>query len=335
MAFSKRQHGSTGKDARLTAAGTAALLGPTFAVPRTSRVTAGPHLRKLEFVETGSVRAIPGESMQAVSFPARQRTHYRHELRTLTYVTLDDANGGIVRNLNQEGVAVQAVVALRPQQRVRLRFELKFPRLRVETSGQVSWASSSGQCGIRFVDLPVRTRHQINEWIFSNLLDAIVRDAAHPRSMFGTSVVSIAGEEENDGLTLSAPPRPAIRLEAEFTGRDEASVLHHGVDAADDPHAELNWLSQPISGRTLTWLVDSLVVTAALLMFALIFLSIAHELPPWPLTLGTAFAAAVFVAAAYWAVFALLGGPSLGARLAQAVSNAEEKEESEDAVRIR
>ena len=239
-------------------------------------------------------------------FPRGRRTHYRHELRTLTYVTLDDANGGIVRNLNQEGVAVQAVVALRPQQRVRLRFELKFPRLRVETSGQVSWASSSGQCGIRFVDLPVRTRHQINEWIFSNLLDAIVRDAAHPRSMFGASVVSIAGEEENDGLTLSAPPRPAIRLEAEFTGRDEASVLHHGVDAADDPHAELNWLSQPISGRTLTWLVDSLVVTAALLMFALIFLSIAHELPPWPLTLGTAFAAAVFVAAAYWAVFALL-----------------------------
>ena len=74
---------------------------------------------------------------------------------------------------------------------------------------------------------------------------------------------------------------------------------------------------------------------AALFLFALIFLSIAHELPPWPLTLGTASVAAVFVAAAYWAVFAVFGGPSLGARLAQAVSNVEEKEESEDAVRIR
>src|ERR1017187_10977199 len=98
--------------------------------------------------------------MQSVFFPARQaRTHYRHELRTLTYVTLDEANGGIIRNMNHEGVAVQAVAALHQQQRVRLRFELRFPRLHVETYGQVSWASPSGQCGIRFVDLPARATH--------------------------------------------------------------------------------------------------------------------------------------------------------------------------------
>jgi hypothetical protein len=276
--------------------------------------------------------------MQAASFPARHaRTHYRHELRTLTYVTLDDGNGGIIRNLNHEGVAVQAVAALRPEQRVRLRFELRFPRLRVETSGQVSWASPSGRCGIRFVDLPASIRGQINEWIFSNLLDALAREAAHPRSIFGASVVSIAREEnvreeniveqnalaENDGLTLSAAPRAAILLEPGFT------------DLAGDPYAQLNCLSRPLSGRTLSWLVDSLVVTAAVLMFALIFLSIAHELPPWPLTLGAASVAAVFVAAAYRVVFAIFGGPSLGARLAQAVSGVEEGEGGEEAVRIR
>ena len=286
--------------------------------------------------------------MQSVSFPAREaRTHYRHELRTLAYVTLDEANGGIIRNLSHEGVAVQAVGALRPQQFVRLRFELRFPRLRVETAGQVSWASASGRCGIRFVDLPVRTRHQINEWIFANLLDAIARDAAHPRSIFGASVVSIApGEkareetirQENDGLTVSAAPRPAIRLEPVFTTPDEASLHRHSeeelADPADDPYAQLNWLSRPLSGRTLSWLVDGLVVTAALLLFALIFLSIAHELPPWPLALGTAVAAAIFVAAAYWGVFSVFGGASLGVRLARGTSSIEE-EESEDAVRIR
>jgi hypothetical protein len=303
--------------------------------------------------------------MQAVTFPARQpRTHYRHELRTLTYVTLDDANGGIIRNLNHQGVAVQAVAPLREQQRVRLRFELRFPRLRVETYGQVSWASSSGQCGIRFVDLPARTSHQIDEWIFSNLLDAVARDAAHPRSIFGASVVSIAREkdvrdenvreknargenareenasEENDGLTLSASPRPAIRLDPSFTRPDEAQILHQHreedlTDPVYDSNAQLNWLSRPLSGRTLAWLVDSLVVFAGLLLFALIFLSIAHELPPWPLTLGTALAAAVFVAAAYCTLFVLFGGASLGARVAQAASGIEEEDEGEDAVRIR
>jgi hypothetical protein len=283
--------------------------------------------------------------MQVVSFPARQaRIHYRHELRTLTYVTLDDANGGIIRNLNHEGVAVQAVAPLRRHERVRLRFELRYPRLRVETSGQVSWASPSGKCGIRFVDLPERTSHQINEWIFSNLLDALARDAIHPRSMFGASVVSIVQEEnlpqEEDGLTLSASPHPAIRLGPSSASGDDAPVLpqYREEDLADpayDPHAQLSWLSRPLSGLTLAWLVDSLVVTAALLLFALIFLSIAKELPPLPLALGTASAAAVFVAAAYWAVFAVFGGPSLGARLAQAACSLEEKEENQDLDRFR
>ena len=277
--------------------------------------------------------------MQLVSDPARQaRSHYRHELRTLTYVTLDEANGGIIRNLNHEGVAVQAVAALRQEQRVRLRFELRFPRLRVETKGQVSWANRSGQCGIRFVDLPASIRRQIDEWIFSNLLDALARDAVHPR-IFGASVASIVREDSaiEDGLTLSAAPRPAIRLEPSITKQDDLLLPAHReeypADLVDEPHARVSWLSRPISGRTLAWLADSLVVVAALLLFALIFLSIAHELPPWPLTLATAVAAMIFIAATYRTVFALFGGASLGARLAQAASSVEEEEE--DTVRIR
>jgi len=304
--------------------------------------------------------------MQTASFLAQQtRTHYRHELRTLTYVTLDEANGGIIRNLNHEGIAVQAVGPLHRHQRVRLRFELRFPRLRLETYGQVSWASPSGQCGIRFVDLPARTRRQINEWIFSNLLDAVARDADHFRSVFGASVVSIVREEnvreknareenvseanpheenapeEDDGLTLSASSRPVIHLEPSIAKWDEAPVLHRHSEEGDItnpagyPDGRLNWLSQPLSGHTIAWLVDGLIVIAGLLSFVLIFLSIAHELPPWPLTLGTASAAAVFVAAVYWAVFAVSGGPSLGARLAQAASGLEEEEEGEDSGRFR
>jgi hypothetical protein len=259
---------------------------------------------------------------------------------------------------------VQAVGALRAQQLIRLRFELKFPRLRVEASGLVQWASRSGQCGIRFVDLPPSTRHQIDEWIFSNFLDALARDASRPRSIFGASVVSIAREEnlpqgpvrsrngreesvqeenvpqENDGLTLSATPRPAIRLEPEPTKHSEATVLplHEDDDLAhpiEDPYAHLSWLSRPLSGRTLAWLVDGLVVLAALLLFAIIFLSITKELPPWPLTLGTAAAAVVFVTATYRTMFVVFGGRSLGARLAQGASRFEESEGSDGAGRFR
>jgi hypothetical protein len=282
--------------------------------------------------------------MQAASSTeGRSRSYYRHELRTLTYVTLDEANGGIIRNLNHEGVAVQAVAALHPQQRVRLRFELRLPRLRVEADGQVRWASRSGQCGIRFVDLPSSTRLQIDQWIFSNLLDTLARDADRPRSIFGASVVSIArGEkaassEEEDGLTLSAAPRPVIRLEPSIPARKEAAVLHphsdEDIKASDDE--QLSWLSRPLSGRSLAWLVDGLVMLAGLLLFAVVFLSIAHELPPWPLALGTGLAAAAFVAGTYWIVFAMFGGESLGVRLAQAGSGVELEEADEEAVRMR
>jgi len=288
--------------------------------------------------------------MQSASFPERQsRSHYRHELRTLTYVILDEANGGIIRNLSHEGVAVQAVGALRAEQRIRLRFELRSPRLRVDAYGKVSWSNPSGQCGIRFVDLPERTSHQINQWIFSNLLDIVGPGAAHSEPIFEDPVVPIAGQDNpfagSDGLTLSASARPSIRLESGFMPRDEADEAPDFASAlgseeySDDPAGEafgqLNWLSRPISARTLAWLVDGLVVIAGFLLFGVIFLSIAQELPQWPVTLSAAVGAAAFVSVTYWSLFAILGGPSLGVRLARATGDSERKDESESADRFR
>jgi len=283
--------------------------------------------------------------MQSVDIPARQaRAHYRHEMSTLTYVTLDAANGGIIRNLNHVGVAVQAVGALRPEQRVRLRFELRFPRLRVDASGEVSWAHSSGRCGIRFVELPKEVRRQIDEWIFSNLLDAVALDAAQPHSMFAASMVPIARgdrpgyehvQEEMHGVSAPAAPLQAIPLGAGFAGMHDG-LLHldreeNIADLAVEPSEKLSWLSRPLSGRTLSWVVDGLVVTAGVLLFTLIFLSIAKELPPWPLAVGTGFAAAGFVATAYWGLFRMFGGSSLGVRLALAAASVEEEEKEKAA----
>jgi PilZ domain len=274
------------------------------------------------------------ESMQSQSFPARGvNRQYRHELHTLTYVTLDAANGGIVRNLSQDGVAVQAVAALRQQQCVRVRFELRVPRLRIDASGQVSWANSTGQCGIRFTDLSEHTRQQIGEWIFSSLLDTMAREAQNPSSIFASSadVVQQEGLEESVGLTSSPGPRPVIRLEGRSSPEIDART---GIDAPIPQQDEVEGLpdelplSRSLSGRTLAWLVDSLIVVAGLCLFILVFLSIARELPQWRLTLGAALVAATFIVAAYRMISIAFGGVSLGARLAQAASESPEKEEN-------
>jgi PilZ domain len=279
--------------------------------------------------------------MQSASSPARQaRSHYRHELRTLTYVTLDEANGGVIRNLNHEGMSIQAVAALRHEQRVRLRFELRFPRLRVDAYGQVSWSKPSGQCGIRFTDLSPRLSSQIDQWIFSNLLDSVARETTHSRSIFEDSVISISQQgreaEQIDGLTLSAPPHPVIELEPRVIS-NEAGVplIEMEEESFEQTYVGLNWLSRPISAKSLAWLVDGLVVIAALLLFVLTFLTIARELPEWPVTLAAVAAAAVFVVVAYWSLFVVFGGPSLGARLARATSGLDHDDECGEEDRFR
>lgn len=285
--------------------------------------------------------------MQSVSISARQaRRHYRHELRTLTYITLDQANGGIVRNLNDEGLAVQAVAALRQDQRVRLRFELRFPRLRVETYGQVTWTSPSGRCGIRFIDLPEPTAHQIQEWIFANLLESAGLSATHSGSIFGESLHSIGSDENlkqanvqpgnssqrNGALNRSPSAGPAVPFNPDFRlipQPRQVREMRLANSASERSHQ--NWLSRPLSARTFAWLVDALVITAALLLFALIFLSIAHELPRWPLSLAAGSVTTLFIVATYRMMFAVFGGPSAGARLAQASSMGSQNEEEIEA----
>src|SRR4030081_858718 len=173
--------------------------------------------------------------MEVAASPARKaRAHHRHDLRTLTYVVLDEANGGIIRNLNHQGVAVQAVAALRLHQMVRLRFELRSPRVRVEARGEVLWSNSSGQCGVRFLDLSPRMIRQINEWIFGNLLESIPQHSTRAGSMLW-NVTSISGStEESDGLVVSPAPRKVIQLEPDALHID-SSVAE---DEASNPGAD-------------------------------------------------------------------------------------------------
>jgi PilZ domain-containing protein len=266
-----------------------------------------------------------------ISSARQARTKHRHELRTLTYVTLDQANGGIVRNLTHDGIGVQVVAAVRPRQQLRVRFELRYPRLRVETRGEVVWATFSGQCGIRFLDMTPRMTRQINEWIFGNLLEGATLHPERDGSMFA----EVAETLVDDGLVLSPVPRNVISLpvrrEAVKSAVREDRVRKDLVpedlsESVADEESQSDWLSQPLSGRGLVWTVNGLVVVASLLLFALVFLSVNREAPPWPL--ATAFGAAILVAALYWGFFKTFAGSSLGTKLARLAESDMEEEEA-------
>jgi hypothetical protein len=267
--------------------------------------------------------------MEAGTSPARRaRAQHRHELRTLAYVTLDQANGGIVRNLTHSGIGVQVVAAVRPRQQLRVRFELRYPRLQVETRAEVVWATFSGQCGIRFLDMPPALKQQINQWIFGNLLEGISLHAEHSGSIFaprpesevrvhaaGNGRASTAAEEEDDGLMVSASPVKVIALPVRREPPEPVIEEEGAIDEMQPASADLDWLSQPLTGRTLAWTVDGLVVLASLLLFTLVFLSVTREAPKWPLPMVSG--AALTMAGLYWAFFRYFAGGSLGTRLAR------------------
>ena len=276
--------------------------------------------------------------MQLGLAPARPaRARHRHELHTLTYVTLDQANGGIVRNLSRDGMAVLPVAALRPGQRLRMRFELP-PRLRLETQGEVIWAEPGGQCGIRFLGLSAGTARRVDEWIFGDLLENTSVHSHPDGYIFSVSSAvgkeeaeSVAEEEEDDGLIVSPSPVKVIELPERRDPWAPAGAFEN-AEAVPRMPGELDWLSQPLSQRGITWLVNSLTIAAALLLFALVFLSVTRELPKWPVAITGGAALAVVVL--YWGFFKLFGGGSPGARLAR-LAGCDPGGEDEPAARFR
>src|SRR5437763_4337528 len=91
--------------------------------------------------------ASPG--LDSRSSTGRDRSWYRHPITSLAYVRLDHANGGIIRNLSESGIAIQAVGRLHPEQVVHLRFELLKPKIRIDATGEVTWADAWGGAGLR------------------------------------------------------------------------------------------------------------------------------------------------------------------------------------------
>ena len=275
-----------------------------------------------------------------LSRPHDSRAQPRHELRTLTYVTLDQANGGIARNLSSEGIRLQVIAPVSPLQQYSVRLDLRSPRLRIETRGEVVWSTLSGECGIRFLDLSPRTNDQIKQWILGDQPESVSLHPEQREPVFfepglGSLLAEEAGRSEkpesdegfDDGLLISATGRSVIELPTLPEPMAEPVLRHREVvDSPDETVVALDWLSQPLSGRGLAWTVNVLVVIAGLLLFAVVFLSLVGEAPPWPLAVTAGMACLVTLM--YWGFFQVFGGSSFGTRLARLVTGDPDDEES-------
>src|SRR5580692_5148782 len=104
----------------------------------------------------------------SVSVPARdRRTHPRQRIRSLAYVHLGEGNGGIVLNISEGGIGVQAAEALDDGEGViAMRIEIPHSRKRLEVRGEIVWVGESHkEAGLRFVDLQEDALRRIRSWM--------------------------------------------------------------------------------------------------------------------------------------------------------------------------
>src|SRR5271167_2889053 len=80
-----------------------------------------------------------------------RRSHPRHGVRSLAYIELDEGNGGILLNVSESGLAVQAVTPLIDEFLPHMRLQLSQTAAPIAAVGQIMWTANSRKvAGIRF-----------------------------------------------------------------------------------------------------------------------------------------------------------------------------------------
>jgi TonB family protein len=111
--------------------------------------------------------------MSSTSFDSEEfrRAHERRRaprlrLPSLAYVDVDSDNGGILLNLSETGLALQAVAPFAGLTRVTLRIQPPKPRKRLDLHAEITWLSESKkEAGLQFLELADDTRAEIANWI--------------------------------------------------------------------------------------------------------------------------------------------------------------------------
>src|ERR1700678_557981 len=95
-----------------------------------------------------------------------RRLHARQRIHSLSYAKIGDGNGGIVLNISESGISVQAAGVLDNSEPVTMWLEIPRVKDRVEVTAEIVWLSASRkEAGLRFVDLPASTLRQIQRWM--------------------------------------------------------------------------------------------------------------------------------------------------------------------------
>jgi hypothetical protein len=100
---------------------------------------------------------------------SERRRKFRKRPLTLVYVELAATNGGMMRDLSEEGFALRAMMPLRAGEKTPFSFSLS-ESARIEGEGEILWTGEEGRvAGIRFGQISALARTQIHDWLSGTL----------------------------------------------------------------------------------------------------------------------------------------------------------------------
>src|SRR5579862_1521364 len=95
-----------------------------------------------------------------------RRAHARQAIPSLAYVELDEGNGGILLNISEGGLSVQAVTSLMDDFLPGVRFQLAGTESWIESNARITWTNETRKlAGLEFLNLTEDSRDRIREWL--------------------------------------------------------------------------------------------------------------------------------------------------------------------------
>jgi hypothetical protein len=146
-----------------------------------------------------------------------RRKRFRKKPPRLVYVELGNGNGGMMRDLSEDGFALRAMMPLATGEKMHFCLSLE-DSMRIEGDSQVTWTGEGGRAaGLKFVEITDEARAQIRDWLAN--LDGVSKEeiSEAPKEQSKESRPVPSASELVERLRREArnvPPRPVSTKES-------------------------------------------------------------------------------------------------------------------------
>jgi PilZ domain len=181
--------------------------------------------------------------MSSTTAHSERRNNMRNRPPSLIYVELSSTNGGMMRDLSEEGFALRVMMPLTDGDKTSFSFSLN-PICRIVGEGEVIWTEENGRvAGIRFTELSSSARADIQSWL-NGKLESVGKPDPHNAVPEDEPRVPFRDEKESSS---PGPGRSLSRRRWEVPLSDSSDAESFPREAAGAPGAGIG--AVPAAGR--------------------------------------------------------------------------------------